>query len=315
MSARLAVVEGGREGGERPVCRVCGTPGPADCAVLRRHLDWLRARGLSPNTITTRRRGVWRLAVALGGVPVLEATPADLERWRDGLDRLTPAVIGQYVSHAQQFYRWAAGAGYITADPSAGLPFPRPPRRLPRPISERDLMAALDEAPTRIRPWLTLAAWCGLRAQEIAFLRWDSVLDSTDPPVLIVTAEAAKGGRERIVPLNPFVIAELRAVPRRSSGYVFQRYDGRPGANQPHLISQLCGQHMRRVGIHATLHQLRHRFGTQCYRTSGRDLRAVQELLGHASVNTTQLYTAYDRENAQRAVRALPVPGPDGGPQ
>jgi integrase len=269
------------------------------------HLEYLRLRGRSQGTIDARRRALARLAAALP-CPLLEALPEDLLAWRARM-RLGADAIRGYVSHAHQFYAWAAGAGLLEHNPAAGLPVPPKGRRLPRPISERDLMAALAAAPPRIRIWLVLAAWCGLRAKEIALLRRENILDHARPPVLVVAADATKGHSERIVPLALFAQDEIALARLPASGYAFRRLDGKPGPNGPWTVSKACNSHLHDCGIAATLHQLRHRFGTQAYHHE-RDLRAVQELLGHQSPATTAGYADYDNAAAAAAVAAIPVP-------
>lgn len=278
----------------------------AGTGAVGRHLDNLRLRGLSPGTVEARRRALARLGRALPG-GLLAAGPGDLAAWRAGL-RLAPKTVGCYVSHAYQFYEWAVVTGLLEANPAGGLPVPRPPRRLPRPVSEADLLLALAAAPARVRPWLVLAAWAGLRAKEIALLRRECVLDHAASPVILVADGATKGHTEHVVPMSTFVLAELRPVlPAR--GWVFRRADGRPGPNDPATVSHVANRHLHSCGIAATLHQLRHRFGTQTYRIS-RDLRAVQELLGHADPASAALYAAYDNAAAAAAVEAIPAPGP-----
>ena len=169
-------------------------------------------------------------------------------------------------------------------------------------------MAALAHAGERVRPWLVLAGWAGLRAREIAYLRRECILDTHAPPQLLVDARAGKGRAERLVPASAFVLAELRAAGLPASGYVFRRRDGRPGPIAPHLVSHLAGECLREAGTSATLHQLRHRFLTLAYQQT-RDLRLVQELAGHATPQTTAGYTAFDRGEAASAVESLPVPG------
>jgi integrase len=183
---------------------------------------------------------------------------------------------------------------------------PRIGRRLPRPVSEPDLMRALAMATPRIRPWLVLAGWCGLRAKEIAYLRRECVLETAGPPVLLVARDATKGRSERVVPLSAFAVAELVPV-LPAAGWVFRRMDGRPGPNTPGLISHLANAHLHECGVAASLHALRHRFASETYKAS-RDLRAVQSLMGHARPETTALYAAYDQPSARAAVDALPVP-------
>jgi integrase len=269
------------------------------------HLHWMGLRGLSQGSIEARRRVLLQVRSCIGK-PLAKATVEDLEKWREGL-RVTPRTINDYVSHARCFYNWAVMEGLCRSNPAARLPVPRGGRRVPRPIGEADLVLALATAPARIRPWLVLAAWCGLRAKEIALLERENVLESANPPVLLVDEHATKGQSERIVPLTGFVIGELQRAGLPAAGYLFGRLDGRPGPNQPWNVSHLANQHLHDCGVSATLHQLRHRFGTQAYRAS-RDLRVVQELLGHKNPSTTALYTAWDRASAAAAVAAVPLP-------
>jgi integrase/recombinase XerC len=269
------------------------------------HLEYLRLSGHTATSVYSRKRALARMAAALA-VPLLSATPADLAAWRASLTTGDAATVA-YVSHARNFYSWALDQGLIDSNPAAALPVPRLGRRVPRPIAEDDLMYALAAAPRRIRCWLVLAAWCGLRAREIALLRRENVLETASPPVLIVAAGATKGHSERVIPLSAFALTELSAARLPPSGYVFRRMDGRPGPNEAWLVSQLANRHLHNCGIAATLHQLRHRFGTAAYHAS-RDLRAVQELLGHANPSTTAGYAAWDRAAAAAAVEAIPAP-------
>jgi integrase/recombinase XerC len=270
------------------------------------HLDHMRQRGLSEGTIAARRRVLTRLAAALP-VPLTEATPAQLAAWRAGLN-VAPGTVIAYLAHVREFYAFTHTRGWTAVNPAADIPVPREGRHLPRPIAEDDLMHALTAAPPRVRPWLVLAGWAGLRAKEIAYLRRENVLDAAQPPLLLIAAAATKGRGERIVPMSGFVLTELRAAGLPVRGFMFARHDGRPGPNAPWLVSQLAGEHLRSCGVEASLHQLRHRFLTMAYRSS-HDLRVVQELAGHANPSTTAGYAAYDRESAVAAVESIPVPG------
>lgn len=276
-----------------------------DRELLARNLEWMRLRGMAPSTM-------WRRAEVLGWIadwldcPLLEASARQLRVWRAGLT-VADDSVSVYVSHVSQFYRWALDEGLIDGSPAAGMPAPRRSRRLPRPASEEDMLTALVAPPPRIRPWLVLAGWAGLRAKEIALLRRERVLDTRQPAGLLIDERSTKGRRERIVPMSAFVLAELRPVLPRH-GWVFRRLDGGPGPNTASRVSHLANDYLHGLGLAITLHQLRHRFATQLYQAT-RDLRAVQELLGHTTTKATEGYTAYDAVAAAGAVEEIPVPG------
>jgi len=272
---------------------------------VEHHLRELRLRQ-SAGSVYARQRALIRMQGLLP-CPLLEASREDLLAWREGL-QLSPGAISHYVSHAREFYAWAVSAGLVSGNPADELPVPPVPRLLPRPIPEDPLMNAVLLAERPIRLMLVLAAWCGLRAKELALLRRACILDRASPPFLMVAADATKGHHERIVPLCPFVVTELDLFGLPASGVIFTRGDGRPGPNAPWRISQRCNRYLHEQGIPETLHQLRHRFGTETYRAT-RDIRLVQELMGHASPVTTAIYTLVSPAAAAAAVAALPVPG------
>jgi integrase/recombinase XerC len=291
------------------VRRLPEPPGKLSSGVLADHLRHLRLQGLAAQYRRNRREHLGRIARVIG-VPLLEATEADLLTWRDHIDRLAPGTIRNYVTHTTEFYAWAHGRGLLPGpNPATRLPTVRPPRRLPRPAAEDDVFTALDSAPDRIRLMLVLAGWCGLRACEIALLDRSNIRENDQPPVLIVADNATKGRRERIVKLSSFVVAEVRAARLPVSGFAFRRWDGKPGPNTPNHLSHLVNTYLHECGLTFSLHQLRHRFGTQAYKAT-RDIRVVQELLGHSSPQTTAGYADWDRADAAAAVEAIPVKRP-----
>lgn len=276
-----------------------------DALLVREHLKWMQLLGRAESHRYGRSRALIRIAAAIAPVQLRRAGVEHLYAWRAGL-AVCDGAVQSYVAHAREFYGWLVAEGFRDDNPALALPVPPRPRMLPRPISSDDLAYALATAPSRVRPLLVLAAWCGLRAVEIAGLRRENVLDTASPPVLIVAIEATKGRRaERAIPLHPFALAELHAVPLPRAGWVFPRRDGRAGPNRPWRVSHLANDHLHSVGITATLHQLRHWFGTETYQNS-RDLRVVQELLGHATPQTTAGYAAISRDSAREAVAGLP---------
>lgn len=269
------------------------------------YCEYLRLEGKSELTIKGRRGALDRLARQLP-MSLLEASAEDLMAWRRAMT-VGPVSVRSYVSHVQQFYAWATQADRIPASPAAGIPVPKQARRLPRPIGTEDLFTALAQAPDRIRLWLVLAAWCGLRAKEIALLRRECILLTAPQPVVLIATDATKGVHERMIPLCRFAVTEIEAACLPVSGWCFLRRDGQRGPNRPAHVSALVAAFLHDCGIAATLHMLRHWFGTQTYGVD-HDLRGTQELLGHASVQSTQIYADYDKSAAASTVEALPVP-------
>lgn len=128
------------------------------------------------------------------------------------------------------------------------------------------------------------------------------MLDTNRPPVLHVVE--GKGGRDRVLPLHPDVMPALRRADMPKSGRVLQRPRG--GGFPAYGMSQLVNDYLHELGIDATLHQVRHWFGTKTYQAT-RDLRLVQALMGHSSPTSTAVYAQYAVEGAEGAVLGLSI--------
>lgn len=265
--------------------------------LLGEHLRHLKRRNLRPSTIEQRRRALGRLSRAMD---LETATTEAIEDWLDARD-LTAGGRATEISHLRGFYRWAVAEGRLEHDPTIKLVRPKEPRRLPRPIPEGDLAMAVELAPPAIRAMLMLAAFAGLRAIEIAGLCGEHV--HLDRGVLLVGE--GKGGGMSSVPIAPSLVPVLRDLPE--SGPCFRLSDGRQ--MRPHNVSHLCNRYLHGLGIEHTLHSLRHRFGTQAYIATDRDLRATQELLRHRTPVSTAIYTWVDPGRLGEAVKRLPVVG------
>lgn len=258
-----------------------------------RHLAWLAARQCSCTTIYNRRCALARLARYLGGDP-LAATYNDLTSWQAvRATQLVPSSLRAEMSTIRQYYRWCVRESILTADPTLRLDLPREPRRRPRPAADGAIAAAIASAEPDLAAILGLAALAGLRACEVASLDWCQI----EYARLWVTG---KGGHERCVPVSPDLTALLNTLPRRR-GPVIPRLDGTAGHNAAHRISQRAGRHLAPWGV--TLHQLRHRYVTVAYRAE-RDIRAAQDLAGHASVSTTAVYAAPSSAAVAKAAEA-----------
>jgi integrase/recombinase XerC len=268
---------------------------------LTDHLSWMRLRDFARGSVSQRRYALLRFERALDGLDPLKATDADLERWAHSIERLASNTRSTEIGHIAQFYKWTVKRHLIARDPTLELMRPRRKKGLPRPIAEADLLIAIANAGRDVRMWFLLAAWGGLRAGDIAYLQREEILDTAKPPVMRITG---KGGRTRLIPIGPALLMELHAFGLPTRGYVFKRMDGKPGCNSAARLSQRANRVLHELGIAATLHQLRHRYGTQLYAVS-QDLRMVQEVMGHNDPLTTAGYVAYSPAAAAAAAEKL----------
>jgi integrase/recombinase XerC len=278
-----------------------GTFVPAADPDITAFEHWQRElRGLRPNTIRIRNDCLGRLS-AFVNKPLRDVTEADLLRWeQSAVAGRAPETRRAYVSHVKAFYRWAKLSGIITADPSTRLTNPRLNRPLPRPVPDDDLRRAVELARPKMRLMILLGAFCGLRCQEIAGLHWTDLRTEDGQTTLLV--REGKGGKERVVPVPGVVLEAMVAYGRRRSGPMFYGLDA--AQMEAKSVSRALNRFFERKGLNFTAHQLRHRYGTTAYMLT-KDIRLVQELLGHSSPNTTARYAAYDKSQTIDMVRAM----------
>ena len=252
----------------------------------------LAAGGRSPQTRELRRYHLYALADHVGAEPG-RVSAADVESWLSN-PRWSQNTRRSARSSAVGFFRWCQRSGVRGDDPTADiLPVPGVTGK-PRPCPEQAMRLALMAGDERARLAIMLAAGVGLRRAEIAAVRGKDVEDTLDGPVLRVVG---KGGRERLLPIDADLAARLRA----RQGWVF------PSPSGGHLTPAHLGKIVSRLLPQGwTTHTLRHRFASVAYRAD-RDLRAVQDLLGHADVRTTQIYTAIPDDARRRACSAAAV--------
>ncbi|HVM15488.1 MAG TPA: tyrosine-type recombinase/integrase [Egibacteraceae bacterium] len=286
----------------RPRRGPVAVPTGRSALVLGEYRDHQERSGFTPKTITGTSRLLRYFAVALEPKDVLDAKKRDIEAWLDGR-RLSPKSRYTYISTIASFYDWAVDEELLAQSPTRRIRRPRTGRALPRPADDGDLARALRGATPRMRAWLMLGAYQGLRCHEIALLQVDDLLLTRRPPLLVVSH--GKGGRERVLPLNPQVEAALRAYGLPRSGYIFTSDGTRPLVAES--VSNTICRYLRLMGGGATAHQLRHWFGSAVYQRT-RDLRLTQELMGHAFPSTTAIYAAWDTEAAGDVVRSLGAP-------
>jgi integrase/recombinase XerC len=220
---------------------------------------------------------------------------------------LSPKSQQRRLSACRSFYRWLLKRGRIAASPADGIRAPKAPRKLPQ-VLDVDEAVQLVEVPTdaplglRDRALLELFYSSGLRVSEVCALRW-SDLDLAEGLVTVL----GKGSKQRVVPVGSHARHALQAWREACAGqrgdFVFPgRAGARISARAVQLrIKQLAVQRGVFKRVHP--HLLRHSFASHMLESSG-DLRGVQELLGHADIATTQVYTHLDFQHLAKVYDA-----------
>jgi integrase/recombinase XerC len=278
-----------------------------------RFLDYLRVeRRLSPRTLSAYGDDLRRLAASLEGAGVAQWQAADgehLRAWAAAEHRAGRAgkSVARRLSACRSFFRWLIREGLARHNPATGVRAPKSPRKLPN-VLDADEMGAFLELPgdaplaTRDRAMLELFYSSALRLSELCTLRWDAL--DLDQGLVRVTG---KGGRTRVVPVGGPACAALAAwrdESRAEAGApVFPGRDG--GPISPRAVQQRLRRWAERQGIWKRVHPhlLRHSAASHVLESSG-NLRAVQELLGHADIGTTQVYTHLDFQHLAKVYDA-----------
>jgi integrase len=258
-------------------------------------LAWLRIGGASPNTLRLRRNHLRMVARELASENPSDITFAQLvafcsERaWSLEYRRsMRSSLVG--------FFDWCVDNGLAVGNPAIRLPKIKQRGPNPRPTPDDVWNELLATAPPRELLMVRLAGEAGLRRAEIAKCHHDDLIRDPRGDELIVHG---KGDKQRVVPISRSLADAIRA--QCVGGYVF------PAPTGGHLSTAWVGDSCSRLMPPGwTLHKLRHRFASRAYRGS-RNLRAVQVLLGHASVATTERYTAVATDEIRAAMMsALP---------
>ena len=260
-------------------------------------LQHLRAIGRPDTTITTRRQQLERLARAINTSPE-SVCFNDLIEYHAAQTWALETRRG-HRNAAVQFFSWAHATGQLPTNPAADMPIVPSSVPAPRPAPDRAVAAALASPSPRVRLMLRLACELGLRRAEVAQVRTTDIEDGIGGALLRVHG---KGGKVRVIPIADDLALVVEAGARGhtpgapATGWLFPGDDN--GHLSPRWVGTLCADALPGGW---TMHTLRHRFATRAYRGS-RNLRAVQTLLGHTSVATTQRYTAVDEDEVRAAM-------------
>ena len=287
----------------------------------REYLGYLAVeRGSSANTVEAYGRDLARYVgwLAEQGVRDPEDVTRELvEGYVAALAEvgLAPASVERAVSAVKGLHRFMVADGICEAFPTSDLPLPAKPARLPDVISVEDAARLLDQpfpgtpAGLRDRAILEVLYGCGLRVSELVGLDLrDLYLDEGFVRVF------GKGSKERLVPIGGTALERLRAylsgpraelaaharTARGVSAVFLNKNGGRISRQTAHAVCERYGRMVGIEGLHP--HTLRHSFATHML-AGGADLRVLQEILGHASVSTTQIYTHVDRTHLTEIYR------------
>lgn len=281
-----------------------GPPGPGnDRALIERFLEMMAAEaGAAPNTLAAYRSDL-SLASAFLEHRLAAASTEDLMRLGGEWLALSRSSVARKSAALRRFFAFLADEGHRADDPGAALPRPGAQRPLPKVLSHDDverLFAAIAERIERVPPdpndlrlsaLVELLYGSGLRATELVSLPRNAV--APDRPYLILRG---KGGRERLVPISDrarAAVAAWRAYVASDRAWLFP--SGKSFLSRVRLYQLLKGL-AAEAGIppdRVSPHVLRHAFATHLL-AGGADLRALQSMLGHADIATTEIYTHVD---------------------
>jgi integrase/recombinase XerD len=273
-------------------------------AHLADYLDYLRfERGMSANTLSAYGRDLERFADFLNerGGAVIAAAQGDVDAYFRGAGGDgAPASVARRMAALRGLYAYLVREELITDDPTARLRSPRRRQGLPDVLSVEEVESVLARVlpggalGERDMALLELLYGCGLRASELVGLR-EADIDLEGGLVRCI----GKGDKERVVPMGSHAVEAVRRYLRDGRRQLLR------GRRSEHLFLNARGGHLTRQGLdyllrryvvkaglekHVSAHTFRHSFATHLLR-GGADLRSVQEMLGHADVATTQVYT------------------------
>ncbi len=283
-------------------------------------------RGAAANTLDAYGRDLNGLLefMAVEGLALEAVAAKHISTFMQGLaaEGLAPASRARKLSAIRQFFRFLEGEGRVASNPAENVVAPGKGRSLPKTLNvvEVDLLLAAARARVdaaappellavlRMQALLELLYATGMRVTELVSLP-RRVLAGDDRVLTI----KGKGGRERLVPLNPPARAAVAAflaeeAARMQAGYPHSKWLFPAHSAEGHVTRQHLGQELKRVAEEAGLdparvspHVLRHAFASHLL-DRGADLRAVQQLLGHADISTTQIYTHVLEERLKKLV-------------
>jgi integrase/recombinase XerD len=238
---------------------------------------WLRSRGCGERTIRDRLEHIEDFTRSHSSFP--NVAPMHVTAWI-GREGFAPWTRATYYGHLRSYFTFAMENDLLTVDPMARMRRPKPPRGVPRPLTAEQVDLLLSRANRNLRTRLILGLYAGLRAHEVAKIRGQDV-DQDNIFVL------GKGGRTDQIPTHPLIWAEAQKRPKVGWWFPSNTALGHVSAV---TVSTGTSRHFAACGIEGSIHRTRHTYATNLLR-AGTNVRVVQELMRHRSLDSTMVYT------------------------
>ncbi|MFC1851648.1 site-specific tyrosine recombinase XerC [candidate division CSSED10-310 bacterium] len=280
---------------------------------IRKFLTWLAVSNFSPGTVENRRKLLttfrnWCVEREITTYTTISRK--HLEQYQRFLFNKTKsngmslrtATQSNYLTAVRVFFSWLTRNNYILCNPASEVELPRPDKMLPRNIltpAEVDLLMDQPDVTTgfgtRDRAILETFYSTGIRRSELAFL----ALKDVDPDRGVLIVRQGKGGKDRVVPLGRRAVSWLEKYLVEVRPYLIQRHDCQTlfltqygEAFHPDVLTRMVNKYIRKSSIECSggCHVLRHSMATSMLE-NGADIRYIQKMLGHESLDTTQIYT------------------------
>ena len=300
-----------------PLKTTISNTGVVPQAIVRRYVQYLRLeRSYSPNTLDAYCKDLQKLFnfYADNGIDFREVTLKDLDLFAGGLrDKgISPRSLARVLSGVRSFYRFLVLEREILQDPTELLESPKVGRHLPQVLSVEEIdriLAVIDQSkPEGVRDHCIIEVLysCGLRISELTSLQISNLF--LDDGFIRIQG---KGNKERLVPISARAVRELRMWFE-----VRRHIDVKPGFEDYVFVSRTRGKNLSRISLFVFIqryaaqagitkeispHTFRHSFATHLLQ-NGADLRVIQQLLGHESISTTEIYTHVDIHDLREAI-------------
>jgi len=264
--------------------------------LLKEYVEYLKMKGRSKETVKAHLVDLEMFFKYLGTTRILEVTHADIMKALMEMKNkrnLSNSSLARKISSIKSFYRFLVEMEYIDKNPTVKIEPPKKEQKIPEVLTEEEIREMLNYAKGRDKLLIMMFAYTGARLSEIVNLTWEDINFEEN-----YIKFYGKGRKERIVPLHPELVEMLLELRNELGTTRIFNISKRRIQQIIEKISDFS------IGKKIHPHQLRHTFATILLK-KGVDLRTIQELLGHAKLDTTQIYMHVSNKQKQEAIKKL----------